>query len=61
MISGAISILIHIAVVALIIYAVLWVIEAVAKPIPGKIVQIIWVIFILWALLQLLPILGVHI
>lgn len=61
MISGALTVLIHIAVVALVIYCVLWVVESVARPIPGKIVQIIWVIFILWALIQLLPLLGVRI
>jgi hypothetical protein len=61
MISGAIAILIHVAVVALVIYLVLWVVEAVAKPLPAKIVQIIWIVFLLWVVLQLLPLLGVSV
>jgi len=64
MIEAVISALIYICVAALILWVVFYVLETVLGwPIPGKVVQIIWVIFallaLLWLLRAVLPGLGV--
>jgi hypothetical protein len=63
MIEAVITALIYIVLLAVAIYLVLWVIEAVASvSVPPKVVQLIWVAFVLIAILilvrLLLPRLG---
>ena len=60
MIEAVIQALIYIVVLAIVVYLVLWVIQTVAGiALPEKIVQLVWVVFILVCLLilfRLLPI-----
>lgn len=58
MIESVIMLLITICVIALVIYLVLWVLEAVlGVSLPGKVVQILWVIFALIVVLLLVRVL----
>lgn len=58
MLEGVITALIYICVLALVIYLVLWVLETVAGVgIPAKVVQIIWIVFALVAILILVRLL----
>ena len=63
MLESVIMFLIYLCIVAIVIYAVIWVLrDVIGLPIPGKIIQILWVIFALIALLFLvrliLPLAG---
>lgn len=52
MITSVISLLITLLVIAALIYLVLWVLGTVMElPLPAKVIQIMWVIFALVALL----------
>lgn len=54
MLGSVISFLISICVLALIVYLVLWVLtDVIGLPIPAKVVQILWVIVALIAILWL--------
>lgn len=64
MIESVISLLITLCVLAIAVYLVIWVLGAIGIVIPQKIVQLLWVIVILVAILflfkMLAPHLGVH-
>jgi hypothetical protein len=49
MIEAIIYLLIKIAILALVIYLVLWVLALIGVPIPARVIQIIWVIVVLIA------------
>jgi hypothetical protein len=54
MIETVITLLIYICVIALVFYLVIWVLtNVVGVPIPGKVIQIVWVIFALIVILFL--------
>ncbi len=54
MIESVIYALIYICVIALVFYLVIWVLrDVVGLPIPGKVIQILWVIFALIVILFL--------
>jgi hypothetical protein len=54
MIEQVIMLLIYVCVIALVIYLVLWVVQSVlGVPLPGKVIQILWVIFALIVILLL--------
>jgi hypothetical protein len=53
MIESIITLLIYIAIVALVIYVVLYALSVIGVTLPGKVVQIIWLIFGLVVLLWL--------
>lgn len=58
MLTAVISLLIYICVVALIIYLVIWVLQdVVGLALPGKVIQILWVIFALIVILLLVNLL----
>lgn len=58
MLEQIIMFLIYLCIVAIVIYAVIWVLrDVIGLPIPGKIIQILWVIFALIALLFLVRLL----
>src|SRR5262245_19159002 len=51
MITTIITLLIYICVLALVVYLVIWVLEVVGIALPQKVIQILWVIVALIALL----------
>jgi len=54
MLTSVITLLIYICVIALVIYLVIWVLrDVIGLPLPGKVIQILWVIFALIVLLYL--------
>jgi hypothetical protein len=54
MIESVIMLLIYVCVVALVIYLILWVVQSVlGVQLPGKVIQILWVIFALIVILLL--------
>lgn len=58
MLESIILFLIYICVVAIVIYLVIWVLrDILGLPIPGKVIQILWVIFALIAILFLVRLL----
>lgn len=58
MLESVILFLIYICVVAIVIYLVIWVLrDILGLPIPGKVIQILWVIFALIAILFLVRLL----
>lgn len=58
MLEGIIMLLIYVCVVAIVIYLVVWVLTTVIGiPIPGKVIQILWVIFALICILFLVRLL----
>lgn len=63
MLESVIMFLIYICVVAIVIYLVIWVLrDVLGLPLPGKVIQILWVIFalivILFLVRLLLPSMG---
>ena len=63
MLTTIITLLIYVCVVALVFYLVIWILrDVVGLPIPAKVIQILWVIFALIAILFLvrliLPLTG---
>ena len=54
MIEGVLVFLIQLAILCLLVYIVLFVLQALGIPLPGRVVQIIWIIVALVALLMLL-------
>lgn len=55
MLESIITFLIYICVVAIVIYLVIWVLrDVLGLPIPAKVIQILWVILALFALLFLI-------
>lgn len=63
MIESIIMLLIQLCLLALVVYLVLWVLEKIGIVLPEKVVQILWVIVVLVAILLILrvvlPSLGV--
>ena len=54
MLESIIMLLIYVCVLALVVYLVIWVLrDVVGLPIPGKVIQILWVIFALVVILYL--------
>ena len=53
MIASVITLLIYIVLLAILVYLVLWVLEIVGIPIPAKVVQLLWVVVALIAILML--------
>jgi hypothetical protein len=61
MVENVITLLIYLAVLALVVWLVLWVIDSViGVALPPKVIQIIWVIVVLVALLLIYRALGPH-
>ena len=58
MVETVIYLLLQIAIIALVVYLIIWVIETLGLPIPPRVVQIIWVIVVLIVLLLLWRALG---
>jgi hypothetical protein len=58
MLHTVITALIALVVLAIAVYLILWVLEAIGIAIPPKIMQLIWVLVVLIALLWLLNLLG---
>lgn len=63
MLPAVISFLIYICVLALIVYLIVWVLtDVIGIPIPAKVIQILWIIValvaILWLVEMVLP--GIH-
>ena len=63
MLPAAIQFLIYICVLAIVIYLIVWVVrDVIGLPIPGKVIQLLWVIValiaILWLVEMVLP--GMH-
>lgn len=54
MIESVIMLLIQLAVLALLVYLVIWVLEKIGIALPEKVVQILWVIVVLVAILLIL-------
>jgi hypothetical protein len=60
MVAAAITFLIYVCVLAMVIYLIIWVLrDIVGLPIPDKVIQLIWVIValvaILWLVQMVLP------
>ena len=54
MLSAVIMMLIYVCIVALVFYLVIWVLrDVIGLPLPGKVIQILWVIFALIVILML--------
>lgn len=60
MIEGLIMLLIYAAVIAGVIYIVLYALGVIGVPLPGKIVQIVWLIFGLIVILWMFRLLVAH-
>ena len=61
MVESVITLLIYLAVLALVVWLILWVVESVIGiSLPPKVVQIIWVIVVLVALLLIYRALAPH-
>ncbi len=57
LIEAVIQLLIYIAVLALVVYLILWVLSLIGVPLPEQVVKIIWVIVALIAILLVLRVL----
>lgn len=54
MLEMVIPVLIQLCIIALVVYIIFWVVETIiGQGIPSKVKQIVWVIFILYAILLL--------
>jgi hypothetical protein len=53
MIAAVINLLIYICILAIVVYLIIWVLGIVGIPIPEKVVQLLWVIVALIAILML--------
>lgn len=63
MLPAVIQFLIYVCVLAIVIYLIIWVVrDVIGLPIPGKVIQLLWVIValivILWLVEMVLP--GMH-
>ena len=57
MITAIITLLIYICVLALVVYLIIWVLGVIGVPLPAKVIQILWVIVALIALLFVVQVL----
>lgn len=53
MLSSIVMFLISLCLLAIVVYVILWVLEIIGIPIPAKVIQLLWVIVALIALLWL--------
>lgn len=53
MLASVVSFLIALCLLAIVVYVILWVLEIIGVPIPAKVVQLLWVIVALIAILWL--------
>ena len=53
MIAGIITLLIYVVILAIVVYLVIWVLGIIGVPIPEKVIQLLWVIVALVAILML--------
>ena len=53
MIASVITLLIYICILAIVVYLIIWVLGIIGVPIPAKVVQLLWVIVALIAILML--------
>lgn len=53
MLASVIYFLISLCILAIVVYIILWVLETVGVPIPPKVIQLLWVIVALVAILWL--------
>lgn len=65
MLTSVITFLIYICVLAIVIYLIVWVLtDVIGLPIPGKVIQLLWVIValiaILWLVQMVLPSAHLH-
>jgi len=64
MITAVITLLIYLCILAIVVYLIIWVLGIIGLPIPQKVIQLIWVIAALIAILMIVQFLtgagGVH-
>ena len=60
MIEAVIQLLIYIVILAIVVYLVVWVLGIVGVPIPAKVLQLIWVVVALIAILLLVRMVLPH-
>ena len=64
MITAIITLLIYLCILAIVVYLIIWVLGIIGLPIPQKVIQLIWVIAALIAILMIVQFLagagGVH-
>ena len=53
MIASIITLLIYVVILAIVVYLVIWVLGIIGVPIPEKVIQLLWVIVALVAILML--------
>lgn len=53
MLASVITFLIYLCILAIIVYIILWVLETIGVPVPPKVIQLLWVIVALIAILWL--------
>ena len=53
MIASIITLLIYIVLLAIVVYLVIWVLGIIGVPIPEKVIQLLWVVVALIAILML--------
>ncbi len=63
MIASVVTFLIYLCILAIVIYLIIWVVQdVIGLPIPGKVIQLLWVIValvaILWLVQMVLPGVG---
>lgn len=59
MIEAVIMILIYAAILAIVIYLVIWALQTIAGvALPGRVIQLVWVIFVLLVVLWILQAMG---
>ena len=65
MLASVVTFLIYLCILAIVIYLIIWVVQdVIGLPIPGKVIQLLWVIValiaILWLVQMVLPGAGLH-
>lgn len=63
MLASVVTFLIYLCILAIVIYLIIWVVkDVIGLPIPGKVIQLLWVIValiaILWIVQMVLPGVG---
>ena len=63
MLASVVTFLIYLCILAIVIYLIVWVVQdVIGLPIPGKVIQLLWVIValiaILWLIQMVLPGVG---
>jgi hypothetical protein len=53
MIASIITLLIYVVILAIVVYLVIWVLGIIGVPIPEKVIQLLWVVVALIAILML--------